>query len=247
MRAILKLLWHNHCAHATMNLNECHMEEFIMRNHKTASAVFGVIVGILLFLLAVSVSVTVILHLRAIYYADISLLHISENSGYSVDLIRRNYDVLIDYNTIGYKGALNFPDLAMSESGRIHFEEVKRVFDFFGYMAIILTPICAVCLFISRRMRSALCLLVGGILGLAVPVILAAFTAISWDTVFVKFHQLVFRNDFWIFDWRTDPVILILPDTFFLHCAVLIFALVFLFSIVMLLLYKVSRKKLRYS
>ena len=58
---------------------------------------------------------------------------------------------------------------------------------------------------------------------------------------------LVFRNDFWIFDWRTDPVILILPDTFFLHCAVLIFALVFLFSIVMLILYKVSRIKLRYG
>ena len=85
------------------------------------------------------------------------------------------------------------------------------------------------------------------LLGLAVPVILAVLTAISWDTFFVKFHQLVFRNDFWIFDWRTDPVILILPDTFFLHCAVLIFSLVFFFSIVMLLLYKVSRKKLLYS
>ncbi len=215
-----------------------------MRNHKTAVTLFEIFAGILLFLLAVSVSVTVILHLRAIYYADISLLHIPENSGYSVDLIRRNYDVLIDYNTIGFKGPLQFPDLAMSESGRIHFEEVKRVFDLFGYMAIILTPVCIVCLFISRRLRSALCLLIGGILGLAVPVILAVLTAISWDTVFVKFHQLVFRNDFWIFDWRTDPVILILPDTFFLHCAILIFALVFLFSIVMVLLCRVSRKKL---
>ena len=224
-----------------------YMEEYTMRTHKTAGTVFGIIAGILFFLLAVSVSVTFILHLRAIYYADISLLHIPENSGYSVDLIRRNYDVLIDYNTIGFKGPLVFPDLAMSESGRIHFEEVKRVFDLFGYMAIILAPVCAVCLFISCKMRSAFSLLIGGILGLAVPVILAIFTAISWDTFFVKFHQLVFRNDFWIFDWRTDPVILILPDTFFLHCAVLIFALVFLFSIVMLLLYKVSRKKLRYS
>ncbi len=217
-----------------------------MHYHKRSACVFGIISGILLFLLAVSVSVTVILHLRAIYYADISLLHIPENSGYSVDLIRRNYDVLIDYNTIGFKGPLEFPDLAMSESGRIHFEEVKRVFDFFGYMAIILTPICAICLFITRRLRSALCLLIGGILGLVVPVALAILTAVSWDTVFVKFHQLVFRNDFWIFDWRTDPVILILPDTFFLHCAILIFALVFFFSILMLILYKVSRKRLLY-
>ena len=220
------------------------MEDFLMRNHRISVTVFGIITGILLFLLAVSVSVTIILHLRAIYYADISLLHIPENSCYSADLIRRNYDVLSDYNTIGYKGPLEFPDLAMSESGRIHFEEVKRVFDLFGYMTIVLTPVCALCLFISRRLRTGLCLLIGGILGLAVPVILGVLTAISWDTFFVRFHQLVFRNEFWIFDWRTDPVILILPDTFFLHCAILIFALVFLLSIVMLILYKVSRKKL---
>lgn len=216
-----------------------------MRKNTPAAAIFGIVAGILLFLFAVSVSVTFILHLRAIYYADISLLHIPENSGYSVDVIRRNYDVLIDYNTIGFKGALQFPDLAMSESGRIHFEEVKRVFDLFGYMAIILTPVCIAIFIIARKLHSALCLLIGGILGLAVPVVLAVLTAISWDTFFVKFHQLVFRNDFWIFDWRTDPVILILPDTFFLHCAILIFALVFLLSIVMLLLYRVSRKKLR--
>lgn len=216
-----------------------------MRQNKVSVTVFGIIAGILLFLFAVSVSVTFILHFRPIYYADISLLHIPENSGYSVELIRRNYDALIDYNTIGFQGPLQFPDLAMSETGRIHFEEVKRVFDFFGYMAIILTPVCIAVLLLARRLRSALCLLAGGILGLAVPVILAVLTAISWDTFFVAFHQLVFRNDFWIFDWRTDPVILILPDTFFLHCAILIFALVFFFSILMILLYRVSRKKLQ--
>lgn len=216
-----------------------------MRRHHPAVILFGLAAGLLLFLLAVSLSVTFILHFRPIYYADISLLHISENSGYSVDVIRRNYDTLIDYNTIGYKGPLNFPDLAMSESGRIHFEEVKRVFDLFGYMAIILSPICAVILLISKKLRSWICLLAGGIFGLAVPVLLGILTAVSWDTFFVRFHQLVFRNDFWIFDWRTDPVILILPDTFFLHCAFLIFASVFLLSILMLLLYKVLSKKLR--
>ena len=214
-----------------------------MRKYNPAVIMFGIAAGILLFLLAVSLSVTFILHLRAIYYADISLLHIPENSGYSVDLIRRNYDVLIDYNTIGFKGELNFPDLPMSESGRIHFEEVKRVFDLFGYLALILTPVCIICLIISRKLRSALCLLAGGLLGLIVPAVLGILTAVSWDTFFVRFHELVFHNDFWIFDWRTDPVILILPDTFFLHCAVLIFALVFLLSILMLILYKVLRKK----
>ena len=59
------------------------------------------------------------------------LLHISDISGYSNDVIRKNFDALIRYNNIWHTGILNFPDFSMSESGRIHFEEVKKVFSVF--------------------------------------------------------------------------------------------------------------------
>ena len=42
------------------------------------------------------------------------------------------------------------------------------------------------------------------------------------------FHRIFFRNDYWLFDSRTDPVILILPDAYFLHCALLILLLIVL-------------------
>ena len=40
--------------------------------------------------------------------------------------IRSNYDALIDYNSLFNHQPLKFPTCAMSESGRIHFEEVKK-------------------------------------------------------------------------------------------------------------------------
>ena len=43
-----------------------------------------------------------------------------------------------------------------------------------------------------------------------------------WDKVFVWFHQLLFRNDYWIFSADSDPIILFLPDGYFMHCAVMI-------------------------
>ena len=40
---------------------------------------------------------------------------------------------------------------------------------------------------------------------------------------FTLFHTLFFPGKTnWIFDWRTDPVILILPEAFFRNCAIAI-------------------------
>ena len=59
-------------------------------------------------------------------------LHITELSGREEKDIRSNYDALIDYNSLFNHQPLKFPTCAMSESGRIHFEEVKKIFDFFS-------------------------------------------------------------------------------------------------------------------
>lgn len=48
---------------------------------------------------------------------------------------------------------------------------------------------------------------------------------------FTMFHEIMFRNDYWIFDEATDPVIMILPDAFFLHCAVMIILLILIGSL----------------
>ena len=71
---------------------------------------------------------------------------------------------------------------------------------------------------------------IAGILCIALPAFLGLMVAVNWDYVFVTFHQLVFNNDYWLFDPSTDPIIDILPDGYFMHCAIMIFALVFVGS-----------------
>ena len=53
--------------------------------------------------------------------------------------------------------------------------------------------------------------------------------ALDFESAFITFHQIVFRNNYWVFDYRSDPVINILPETFFMHCFILIVFIV-LFS-----------------
>lgn len=97
--------------------------------HQFYSLCSQIIGGIVVCLLIISFSVTLTLNFRPLYYADIQNLHITELSGREEKDIRSNYDALIDYNSLFNHQPLKFPTCAMSESGRIHFEEVKKIFE----------------------------------------------------------------------------------------------------------------------
>ncbi|NBK92582.1 TIGR01906 family membrane protein [bacterium 1XD21-13] len=204
------------------------------RNH----FIFHTVLAFILTLTIISVSVVFTLAFRPLYYLDISALNIPEQSGYSEEEIRENYDVLIDYNLSFGSERLEFPTLAMSEPGRIHFEEVRDIFNLFKYMAIagVIVSIAGILFCIRRKEYKFLKLT--SILAVALPTVLGTLVALNWDWAFVAFHHLAFNNDYWIFDPATDPVITILPDTFFLHCALMILGCVVLGSVICGLAYR---------
>ncbi len=210
---------------------------------KKSNAVFHGILALILTLTIISASVVAVLACKPLYYLDIHALDIPKRSGYSEEEIRENYDVLIDYNLSFGDEKLEFPSLAMSEPGRIHFEEVKVIFNLFKYMAIGGVIVSAAGIWFCARRREYQYLKWSAILNVALPGVLGILVALNWDWFFVAFHKIAFDNDYWIFDPVLDPVIKILPDTFFMHCALAIFAGVILGSVICALIYrKISRK-----
>ena len=203
----------------------------------------NILLSLALVLFIISAAVVITLNFRPLYYWDIGLLDIPAYSGMSREEIVQNYDVLIRYNSIFGPKTLDFPTLPMSESGRIHFEEVKVVFNFFEILCMVSGVLSAAGIVNRCKKKNPGYLLLAGILTVGIPAVLAAFIAMNWEKVFILFHKIVFNNDYWIFDPFTDPVILILPDAFFMHCALMILALVVLGSAVCLLLYRHLKKK----
>lgn len=173
---------------------------------------------------------------------EINRLNVAESSGLSVEEIKSNYDALIEYNSVFYRGDLEFPTLAMSESGRIHFEEVKVIFVALQLMGIILGLISVIWAVIKIRNGDYKFLRLSAILSLLLPITVAVFIATNWNRTFVLFHELFFNNNYWIFDAATDPVITILPDRFFMDSAILIVVLIILGAIVLNLLYELLSK-----
>jgi len=195
-------------------------------------------------LFIISFAVTLTLHFRPLYYFDIHHLDIPSMSGMDASEIRENYDALIDYNSLTGPDTLNFPTLAMSENGRIHFEEVKDIFIALTYMMIITAILSVFMIMISaRKIKSRLYLKLTGIFTIVIPAVLALGIGLNWEKAFVTFHHIFFDNDYWIFSPDTDPVITMLPDTFFFHCAAMILALIVLGSIICTVIYHLLNKR----
>lgn len=203
----------------------------------------NVLTALALTIFIITFSVVLVLNAKWLYYIDIVLLGLEKRSGMSSGAIRANYDTLIRYNQFWYHGELAFPTLFMSETGRIHFEEVKRIFSVIQYLCMGSFAASVIGIIRCRRKRSCGYLRTAGILTLGIPAVLGILAAVNWDGFFTAFHRLFFRNNYWLFDSRTDPVILILPDTYFLHCAVLILLLVFLGGILCFLAYRRRRRR----
>ena len=77
---------------------------------------------------------------------------------------------------------------------------------------------------------------------IAAPLAALAIIFMNFDRLFVAFHGVFFNNDAWIFDARTDPIILALPQDFFMHCFVLVFVLL---ELVLVLVYFWVRRKVK--
>lgn len=201
------------------------------------------LIGIVFTLLLISVSVIITINFRPLYYLDVGILKVEQTSGYDKAEILKNYNALIDYSSPFFKGSLEFPTLEASEAGLQHFKEVKDIFTAF-YLLGAITLVAVVCIIIYKsRKRDISYLQASSLTAILLPSILGVLIMLNFDKAFVIFHKLFFRNDLWLFDPSTDPVIKILPDTFFLHCAIMIILLVILGSISLYVIYHFLKKR----
>ncbi len=156
------------------------------------------------------------------YTADLDALDIPASSGVPRDVALDNYRAVIAFLSPFSNTAFSLPTLDWSADGAAHFADCKPIFNgIYGAGAVSLL------LFVILARRGALrdrrMLLVSGCATLAIPAALLLAVAVDFDRAFVLFHTVFFPGATnWIFDPAVDPVIEILPETFFLHCALVI-------------------------
>ncbi len=152
---------------------------------------------------------------KQLYYFDINYLNISELSGLSKADIKLNYDYLIDYNLNKNVSEFKLPTLKSSPQGKIHFEEVRNIFQNINKLAKLLLVVSLVGIILSVKNKNIKILKTTSITLIIMPLLLTVPILLNFEKSFIIFHKLLFRNDYWIFNPDLDPVINILPEEFF--------------------------------
>ena len=171
--------------------------------------------------------------LGTIYLAWLSFpLEIAwQNLPGSASRIMKNMNVLMDYLTNPFRRVLDMPDYPSSPQGLHHFESVKYLFHLTQLVFVISLP--GAWDFSKKVLAKGYGRLFAKPIAwlMALPLIIGGVvTLVGFDTFFVIFHQLLFVGDqTWLFDPANDPVIMILPESFFLHCFILFLCLYELF------------------
>ena len=197
-------------------------------------------VGSLLFLLALAILLTIYLS-WLVYPLEISWLNLTNRVHLKSDIIQYNFHILMDYLTNPFNPVLEMPDFPSSASGIHHFAVVKGLFHLAQGVAIVTLPIFY--LFWKQVIQKGFLSLYrrGLLIMLSLPLVLGLVGVfIGFEQFFTLFHQILFvGDDTWLFDPEKDPVILILPEDFFLHAFLLFFCL---YELIFGFMYLQSRK-----
>ena len=196
----------------------------------------------LLFLLSLAILATIYLA-WFLYPFEISWLDLTNRVHLKSDIIQYNFHILMDYLTNPFNPVLEMPDFPSSESGLHHFVVVKGLFHLAQGVAIVTLPIFY--LFWKQVIQKGFLSLYrrGLLIMLSLPLVLGLVGVfIGFEQFFTLFHQILFvGDDTWLFDPAKDPVILILPEDFFLHAFLLFFCL---YELIFGFVYLLSWKKL---
>lgn len=195
---------------------------------RTVHPLYSFLLSMYLITGSICLSVSFIIHNRLFYPLLIGPLKLVSNSGLSVTEILTNYNTLIDYCSPFFHGTLQFPTLPSSANALSHFAEVKAIFSAIDFLALS-CPFAALCFLnaLSHNIQSRILKKTGRCL-MAVPPYICLFLLFDFHTLFEKMHHVLFRNNDWIFRSDTDPIILLLPEQYFLCCGLAILALIVL-------------------
>ena len=203
----------------------------------------NILISFSLAIFIISGSVILGLRCKSLYYYDVKELNISKMSGFTEEEIKQNYDYLIDYNLNKNVEEFHLPTIKYSKEGKIHFEEVRNIFQIVKKVFYISGLISVLGIILSIKNKNIKFLNTASIMTILLPIITAIPLMINFNYFFIKFHETVFSNDYWIFDPSIDPVINMLPQNVFFHIGIFILAIILIISILLQISYKVLNKR----
>ena len=204
-----------------------------MKKLRTYLALLVILLGNLSFSIAVAINFT------PLFKWSLTDLSTSELSR---EVIMKNYTILLNYLNNPWIQRLNMPNFESSAQGLFHFSEVKKLF-MLNYSILAFSLIFGFFLIRYLKKKNELSALIK-LMSYTMygPLTVLILLLVNFDRIFILFHEVFFNNEAWIFNPSIDPIINLLPQSFFLACFIFVFIL---FEVQLILTYLLLKKNLR--
>jgi len=186
------------------------------------------ITALVLFMISFSIGIPI--YCRFLYYIQINTLNMPEKTGWSYEIIKEAYDDILNFCTLpGYPPVTG--QLKLSESGAAHFADCKVLFSLDFWVMLVSGVISLTLILLNRFKVIELsrpfghgAQLIAAIVAVALPVVIILLVLIvGFDRAFEAFHAIFFPGKTnWLFDWNEDQIIQVMPEEFFMNCAIIV-------------------------
>ncbi|MCY9806736.1 TIGR01906 family membrane protein [Lentilactobacillus senioris] len=174
--------------------------------------------AVTIFLFMISLAIFITVNSVWLFRISIPIFGLTDLTGLYVPQMMHEYLKMIGYLQLPWQSALHFDFFASSAQGLQHFKDVRSLVMVNNAVMIISGIASGLILGQLVQTKRLYNLLNPLRLLIAMLVAVAGIMAVNFDQAFVWFHQLFFRNNYWLFDPNQDEVINMLPDGFFALC-----------------------------
>lgn len=203
----------------------------------------SIILSFSVFFLIVTFSIGLPIYFRPFFYAHIEPLDLVAESGFSRSEIIEAYNEVLDYLTIPGK-PFGTGAMCYSEEGASHFADCKILFNLNAIILLLSVTVTAVISILYRKSKITdlrigpfFAGFYGAVAAIVIPLVIGYWAFQNFSKVFTVFHKILFRGkDNWYFNPATDEIINILPQKFFMNCAISIGVGIVVFSLSIIIL-----------
>lgn len=187
---------------------------------------------------------------RPFYYLHIDYLELPGISGKEAAQIEEAYNQVVDY-CIGLSGEFSAGDFPFSQEGAQHFRDVRHLFQLDLVLLVLSVFVLGLLWLICKKRRVTAYRFFGfgpqfwaSASLLTIFAVVSVLAALDFNSAFTIFHKLFFPGkDNWVFSYKTDPIIQVLPQVFFRNCALLILGVMVVLCVIFLCIDLKKRKK----
>lgn len=214
------------------------------------SITLSVLFGLAVFFFIITFSIGLPIYCRFFYYLQIKPLGLPESTGYDYATIKNAYDQVLNYLTMP-NAPFGTGVFKHSTDGAAHFEDCKILFNLNLIVLIVSSIVIFALLLLNKYHIIKLCRPFGfspaffsAISIFAVIIIIVLLVAVDFNKAFITFHEIFFAGkDNWTFNPNVDEIITILPQEFFVGCAIFIGAGIIILSLSIIIFQKIKKNR----